>query len=93
MEIEDLEMTFTFIEDGGNSVTVMLKHANQTEDLERVPEIVEKALDQMISEHRLQYPETAKVKLEFNCENFLDDIDQDPPDLYNSLEDEYSEEN
>jgi len=86
MEIEDLEMTLTFTEDNGNSVTVMLKHANPLEDLDRVPEIVAKSLDQMILENRLRYPESAKVKLEFNCENFLDQEDQEPPDLYNLQE-------
>lgn len=83
MEIENLEMTFTFIEDSGSSVTVMLKHANPLENLDRVPEIVAKSLNQMILENRLRYPETAKVKLEFNCENFLDQKDQEPSDLYN----------
>ena len=83
MEIEDLEMTFTFIEDSGSSVTVMLKHTNPLENLDRVPEIVAKSLNQMILENRLRYPESAKVKLEFNCENFLDQEDQEPPDLYN----------
>ena len=83
MEIEDLEMTFTFVEDSGSSVTIMLKHVNPLENLDRVPEIVANSLNQMILENRLRYPESAKVKLEFNCENFLDQEDQEPPDLYN----------
>ena len=78
-----LEMTFTFVEDSGSSVTIMLKHVNPLENLDRVPEIVAKSLNQMILENRLRYPESAKVKLEFNCENFLDQEDQEPPDLYN----------
>lgn len=87
MDIEELELTLTFKEDGSNIVTVILTHDEPTVDLDRVPGIVAKALEQITIEHRLHYPETTDVILKFQCVDFLDQKDQEPPDL-NNLEEE-----
>ena len=86
MEIEDLELTLTFKEDSNNTVTVLLTHDEPTVDLDRVPSIVTKALENIVAEHRLHYPETASVILKFQCFDFLDQQDQEPSDLYNLTE-------
>jgi hypothetical protein len=86
MNIENLIITIAFKEVGTDKLTVVNNpYPEYIINLDRVPSIVIKELDKLVYDNRLEYPETASVSLSFNCVDFLDQIDLEPPSLYNVI--------